>query len=273
MKNLSRKLEISLLTFSLMIFAGGQQALAGGLVEFDFDTADFSDSLNIDNMYWPLQAGTIYTYFAETEDGCEWNRLDVTYFTKVVDGVTTRVVLDTEWLDESDDCADELDNYPAGFPYGDMTEITNDWHAQDAYDNIWYLGEHTVDLDTEEEECDNWADPDTVFGLTGCLDGSFESGVDDAEAGIVILGSPFKGAFYQQEFYEDQAEDWGKVVNFVPVDDFDGCMKTKEWSPIEPGAVEHKYYCPDSGDGDLLLIVEISGGPKVFVDLIDVSHY
>ncbi len=39
--------------------------------------------------------------------------------------------------------------------------------------------------------------------------GSFTAGCDGAEAGIVVLGDPSKGAFYQQEFYEGQAEDWG----------------------------------------------------------------
>lgn len=186
-------------------------------------------------------------------------------------GVTVRVVLDREWLDESDDCADELDNYPTGFPYGELAEITHDWYAQDDSDNIWYLGEHTVSLDADEEECEDWADPDLVFGHTGCLDGSFESGVDEAEAGIVMLGDPSKGDFYQQEFDEDNAEDWGKVLNFVPVEESEDCLKTKEWTPLERGEIEHKYYCPDLGA--LVLIEEVSGGPTVVVDLIEVSSF
>jgi hypothetical protein len=45
------------------------------------------------------------------------------------------------------------------------------------------------------------------------------------------LTDPSKGEFYQQEFDEDNAEDWGKVLNFVPIDDFeDHCLKTKEES-------------------------------------------
>ena len=261
-----------LISAIFMITVVGGQALAGGLVdEFDFDTVGFTEPLDIDNQYWPQVAGTIYTYFAETEDGCEWNRVVVTHDTDSIDGVTVRVVLDREWLDESDDCADELDNYPTGFPYGELAEITHDWYAQDDSDNIWYLGEHTVSLDAEEEECEDWADPDLVFGHTGCLDGSFESGVDEAEAGIVMLGDPSKGDFYQQEFDEDNAEDWGKVLNFVPVEESEDCLKTKEWTPLESGEIEHKYYCPDLGA--LVLIEEVSGGPTVVVDLIEVSSF
>lgn len=261
-----------LISAIFMITVVGGQALAGGLVdEFDFDTVGFTEPLDIDNQYWPQVAGTIYTYFAETEDGCEWNRVVVTHDTDSIDGVTVRVVLDREWLDESDDCADELDNYPTGFPYGELAEITHDWYSQDDSDNIWYLGEHTVSLDADEEECEDWADPDLVFGLTGCLDGSFESGVDEAEAGIVMLGDPSKGDFYQQEFDEDNAEDWGKVLNFVPVEESEDCLKTKEWTPLERGEIEHKYYCPDLGA--LVLIEEVSGGPTVVVDLIEVSSF
>ena len=88
-----------------------------------------------------------------------------------------------------------------------------------------------------------------------------------------MLYNPSKGQFYQQEFDEDNAEDWGKVLNFVDIEveagAFDDCLKTKEWSPLEHGAIEHKFYCA-SGDG-LLLIEEVSGGAKVWVELIDVT--
>ena len=258
------------ITITLIVVASGH-TLAGGLVdEFDFDTVGFGDPRDIDNQYWPQVPGTIFTYFAETDDGCEWNRVEVTDDEVTeIDGVAVIVNLDREWIDESDECADELDNYPTGFPYGELAEITLDWYAQDDVDNIWYLGEHTVSFDADEEECEDWTESDDVWGFEGCLDGSFESGVDGAEAGIVMLGNPSKGDIYQQEHDEDNAEDWGKVLNFVPVEDSDDCLKTKEWSPLERGAVEHKYYCPDIGA--LLLIEEVSGGPTVVVDLIDVS--
>ena len=64
---------------------------------------------------------------------------------------------------------------------------------------------------------------------------------------------------------------WGKVLNFTPFDDFeDDCLKTKEWTTLEPSAIEHKYYCPEDC---LVLIEEVSGGPKVWVELIDVTEY
>jgi len=65
-----------------------------------------------------------------------------------------------------------------------------------------------------------------------------------------------------------QARDWGKVLNFIGIDDVE-CLKTKEWTPLERGAIEHKYYCPDNG---LLQIEGVSGGPKAWTELVDRSE-
>ena len=178
--------------------------------------------------------------------------------------------MDEEWFDESDedadyDCTDRRDDYPTDFPYGTLTEFTFDWYAQDDLKNIWYMGEDTFSYDWEDDECE------VVVG-DACKDGSFEAGVGDAEAGIVMMGEPSKGDFYQQEYDPDNAEDMGKVLNFVQLDDVE-CLKTKEWTPLERGAVEHKYYCPDEdlGFSVLYFIEEVSGGPKIGVDLIDAT--
>lgn len=275
-----------LLTAMILMTVAGGQVLAGGLIEFDFDESNFPDPAVIDNEYWPLTPGTVFTYFAETEDGCEWNVVDVTYdrTTSIAD-VKVVVVLDLEWLDESEDCSeddynplnyDPSDPFNDGnFPPGDLTEFTYDWYAQDKDEalygggHIWYLGEATFSFDYDDD-CEIVVDLGEPFG-EACTDGSFEAGKDDAEAGIVMLADPSNGDFYQQEFDEDNAEDWGKVLNFVPIEDFgDHCLKTKEWTPLERGAIEHKYYCPEDG---LVLIEEVSGNPKVWVELIDVQEY
>lgn len=264
----------------LTIFASAN-AMAGGLFAPGFDDGNFSTPLTIDNPYWPMQAGTTYVYFTQTEDGCEWDEVDVTDQSRSIDGIDARISVDRVWLDESDDCADQLDNYPNGFPYGDLTESTQDYFAQDDDKNIWYMGEHTVDTTVDKEECESWVDTgdDPIFpGLSGCLDGSFIAGENDAKPGIVMMASPSHGDFYQQEFDEDNAEDWGKVLNFVPAGDYAGdyvgCLETKEWSPLEHGAIEHKYYCPgaDSGLGALVQVEAVSGGPTEWSELIDVVH-
>ena len=264
----------------VLTLCASANAMAGGLFAPEFNPSDFTAPLNIDNPYWPMPENTAYVYFTKTADGCEWDEVDITDNTRSIDGIDTRVVLDRVWLDESESCADQLASYPAGFPYGDLTETTQDYHAQDDVGNIWYLGEHTIDTTIPPEDCENYVDDgtDSIFhGINGCLDGSFIAGENDALPGIVMMAEPSKGDFYQQEFDEDNAEDWGKVLNFVPVEGYAGaeyvnCLETKEWSPLEHGAIEHKYYCPeaDGGRGALVQVKAVSGGPTEWTKLIDV---
>jgi hypothetical protein len=228
-------------------------AWAGGTVDSSLEAflaADFETepSDEITNPWWTLTAGENFLYFAESDGECEWNLVEVLEmstdnFGGDYAGTDARVVLDREWVDE--EC--EFDDFADVVAEGEVGEVTYDWYAQDLARNIWYMGEHTIDDEGSDE-------------------GSFTAGCDGAEAGIVILGSPAKGDAYQQEYYEDEAEDWGKVLNFILVDGLT-CMKTKEWTPLEPGHVEHKFYCSDGVTGELVMIEELKGKTK-FVDLI-----
>ena len=242
---------ISLISIALlMVFAG--QTLAGGLVDTSYETwqeTEFNkDPKDLSrNPWWDPSAGPML-YFADGEDGCEWNLVENAGFLEnaFTGGDFTgdyqmdiRVILDREWLDEDVDCEESS---PIA---GDLKELTYDWYAIDDDDNIWYMGENTLDDE-------------------GSSDGSFAAGCDGAEAGIVMLGGmPSKGTFYQQEYYADEAEDWAKVLNYVELEDV-MCMKTKEWTPLEPGEVEHKYYC----DGELVLIAELKGKTK-YVEIFE----
>ncbi len=240
----------------------------------DFDTVGFSDSTNIDNAYWPLTGDMlfpdktlVYIIPAEEEEGeeCTINYINTTGGTKIVDGVEAVVVRDQEWLDY--DCDGSLDF---------LEEDTFDWYAQDDLGNIWYLGEDTESFcDAANDECEEGPGP---FD-----DGSWEAGKDiagvgsDAEAGIVMLAHPIdktlSGVSYRQEYYEDEAEDMGKILRLnVPMmmmggDDNNGgalsCLKTKEWTPLERGEVEHKFYCP--GSYGLVKIEELKGKTVIVI--------
>ncbi len=229
-------------------------AWAGGRVDTSLDAflaADFTDSENITNTWWTLPAASNSLYFAEGVDGCEWNLVEVLDSTTdgffgPYAGTEARIILDRAWDDE--EC--EYDNFDDVVANIDLAETTYDWYSQDSTGNIWYMGEDTLDGEGDNE-------------------GSFAAGCDGAEPGIVVLGMPAKGQSYQQELYEDEAEDQGKVLNFVNMDGLT-CMKTKEWTPLEPGHVEHKFYCSDGDIGMLSLIEELKGKTK-FVELIDVD--
>jgi len=53
--------------------------------------------------------------------------------------------------------------------------------------------------------------------------------------------------FRRQEFYEGEAEDWGKVVNFKTSDGLK-CTRTREWSPLALGA-KRRARAPGSHPG------------------------
>lgn len=239
-----------------LLLLGSGNALAGGYFELEFNASNFTNPLVIDNPYWPLDVtGTTFHYYAEEgEDECVINEMTITGDSEVVAGVTTRVIHDVEWLDV--DCTGSKDF---------MLEETDDWYAQDDSGNIWYFGEDTLAYEWDEEECDPVSIPCTT------TEGSWEAGVDGAEPGIVMLADPIPGLFYRQEYLEDEAEDMAKVLRLnakvsIELDDFSGCLKTKEWTVLEPGSIEHKYYCPGIG----LVYVEELKEKTVYVELVGI---
>jgi len=259
--------SLGLLGAAALLVLCSSPAMAGGLVDtgpevFGAATFDNPGSADITNLWWTLSDYDSYLYYAEGPDECEWNLVEVLGpylhnfdppYTRDngldPDGVAARIVRDRSWVDadcESEKSAAGFVAFMGGDPEPEAAESTYDWYAQDSDENIWYLGEDTWDGDNK--------------------DGSFVAGCDNAEAGIVVLGDPGKGDFYQQEFYEDEAEDWGKVLNFILADD-EVCMKTKEWTPLESGHVEHKFYCSDGDYGELAMVEELQG-KTVIVELV-----
>jgi hypothetical protein len=245
--------KISWLLALALVATAAHAAHSGGLIDTGSDAfleAEFTDPTSITNPWWTLPANSNFLYFAEDGDDCAWNLVEVlgttgpSFFGDYA-GTDARVVLDRGWVDEDCENGDDFEAFIATDPAAE--EVTYDWFAQDDEENIWYLGE-----DTYSE---------------GDRSGSFAAGCDGAEAGIVILGDPSRGDFYSQEFYEDEAEDWGKVLRFKRRDGL-RCMKTKEWTPLERGSVEHKWYCTDGDYGELTRIEELHG-KTVIVELVD----
>jgi len=120
---------------------------------------------------------------------------------------------------------------------GELIERTFDWYAQDQEGTVWYFGEDTKEYRN---------------GKVTSTGGSWEAGVDGAQPGIIMQANPKAGLSYRQEYYEGEAEDKAQVVSVnesvtVPYGSFDHVLKTKEWTPLEPGLVEHKYYAPGVG--------------------------
>ena len=181
------------------------------------DPADFV--ARIDNPYLPLVPGTTWTYEATGVDVAETITVTVTDQTRVVAGVTTTVVHD-EVVDAD----------------GTLVEDTYDWYAQDRAGNVWYFGEDTTSYDGDEIS----------------TEGSWEAGVNGAQAGVVMLARPRVGDGYQQEYDPGNAEDRAEVLSIddqVVVGDttYDDVVATVETTPLEPDLAEKKYYAPGVG--------------------------
>lgn len=239
-------------TVGIIIGFSTKAAKADPFIVPMFNAANFPDPPDISNPFLTLIAGTAFCYVADTEDGTEINEVTVVAKGKnactiPIAGVQAIVVRDAVRLD------------------GELTEDTYDFYAQDDAGNVWYLGEAT-------EECGPPPDTEGTWNANECAE-DYCGGVP----GIVMLADPILGNSYQQEFLEGVAEDMAKVVNSnssvsVPYDDFQGCLKTKEWTPLAPGDVEHKYYAVDiiGNIGGNVLTEELKGGQTVLSELFDV---
>jgi hypothetical protein len=177
------------------------------------DPAEFTTT--IDNEYFPMKPGTIFLY----KGGTERDQMTVTSDTKKVMGVECVVVDDRAW--EGDQ----------------LVEQTDDWFTQDKKGNVWYFGE-----DTKEYE----------NGKVVSTKGSWEAGVDGAKPGIIMQANPKVGQSYRQEYYPGEAMDMARVLSLnasvtVTYGSFDHVIETKEWTPLEPGYFEKKYYAREVG--------------------------
>ena len=221
-------------------------------------------------------------YLEEGDDECEVVVLDVittaSQSRASVNGVLVREVLDRAFiyeLEDDEECSADL----ADIGDWELVESTLDWYAQDVDGNLWYTGEHSVA--TDHDECDHETDGvDLLHGIEGCLDGSWEAGYDiweeeedeDILAGIIMLADPQKGDFYFQEYWEDEATDMGKVLNFKTIDtvlfgEQEHCLITKDYVPLDPGSIEHKHFCYGHG---LVEEVGVAGGKTGYVFLVEV---
>ena len=133
----------------------------------------------VDNPYFPLKPGTRFVYFGEEDGEAEKNVTVVTHDRKEILGISAIVVLDQV------------------FVHGELKEKTFDWYAQDRNGNVWYLGEDTKEFED---------------GKVVSTEGSWEAGVDGAEAGIIMPAHPQVGQHYHQEFFEGEAEDEARVA-------------------------------------------------------------
>jgi hypothetical protein len=184
----------------------------------------------LDHPFWPMAPGSRWVYRETDADGTE-QQVEVTVTDK------TRDILGIPATEVHDLVTED----------GEPVEDTLDWYAQDSLGNLWYLGE-----DTKEYE----------NGEVVSTEGSWEAGVDGAQAGIILPADPQVGMAYRQEYYAGQAEDAAEILSLdahveVPFGTFDNMLETRDFTPLEPDVEEHKFYARGVGPVE---VRQTSGG-------------
>ena len=178
------------------------------------------------NEYFILEPG----YQLQLKGDDELLHITVLAETRVIDGVTTRVVEEREWKNGA--------LYEVARNYFAICEQTKD---------VFYFGE---DVQFYEK------------GKPTKTDGSWLAGVKGNRAGLMMPGTPRLKMRYYQEIAPGVAMDRAEVVSLTeicktPAGTFKRCLKVKETTALDLGTKEYKYYAPGIGlvrDADMVLI-------------------
>jgi hypothetical protein len=209
------KAAILLLVALLAPAAAG--ARAQGDVHRTIDPSRFS--AQIDNPWFPLRPGTVAVYTGVKDGKKAKDFVTVTRQTKTVAGARCRAVRDRLYLN------------------GRLAERTTDWYTQDDRGDVWYFGEQTAELDSH--------------GRVTSTEGTWQAGVDGGQPGIFMPARPRVGVAYRQEYYRGHAEDHFRVVSLlrtVTSPSTPNALLTQEWTPLEPGVIDHKLYVRGIGE-------------------------
>jgi major membrane immunogen (membrane-anchored lipoprotein) len=227
-----RPILILALISLVLVACGGDGDSAGSLPQgaepVELNPDDFVQQ--IDNSYWPMAPGSKWV-LTQTDVEGQKERIEITVTNrkKTIQGIEATVVRDVVTQD------------------GELVEVTSDWFAQDKDGNLWYMGEDTTEYEN---------------GKPATKAGSWEAGRDDAQAGVFLPGKPEVGMTYRQEYRAGEAEDQTKVLSLdeqveVPEGFYKDVLMTKDYTPLQPEILEHKFYAKGVGP---VLIVGVSGG-------------
>jgi hypothetical protein len=180
-------------------------------------------SARIDNPWFPLKPGARYTYSGIKDGKPSRDVVVVTHRTKTIQGAPCVAVEDQLWVE------------------GRLFERTTDWYTQDKNGNVWYFGEQTAELDRS--------------GHVTSTEGTWQAGVDGAVPGIYMPAHPTLGSTGRQEYYKGHAEDHFRVIGRFGTN----AVLTMEWTPLEPGAIDHKLYVRGVGT---VMELAVKGGTE-----------
>jgi hypothetical protein len=177
-------------------------------------------SPNVDNPWFPLPPGKTFVYSGITDGRPALDLVAPTTRTKLIAGVTARVVEDRVYLGNR------------------LSERTSDYYAQDRCGNVWYFGEDTAELDRR--------------GRVKSREGSWLAGRNGAQPGVIMQARPEIGRRLRQEWLRGHAEDQFRALSLsarvrVPFGSFRGVLRTEETSALEPNVLDNKFYAKGIG--------------------------
>lgn len=194
----------------------------------------------ITNPWFPWPRGQVLTYTGRKDNQPTVDRYVVTGRTKTIAGAPATVIINT--LSTK----------------GRVLEATEDWYAQDSQGNVWYLGESTKTFKPN--------------GSVDSTEGSWQTGVNGAQAGLFMPANPQVGDSFYQEFYKGQAEDRYTIISMdgtvtVPYGSFKNALVTEEKTALEPTVVSQKYYVHGIGQ---VYEVDVAGSQE-YAKLVSVK--
>jgi hypothetical protein len=208
---------LALVATVLTTTRGGQESAQEAINPTDF-------SATITNPYFPLSTlGLKVIEGKETNEDGEVvkTRLEskVLGETKVVAGVTVTVLEERAYED------------------GELIEVALDYFAQHKNGDVYYFG----------EAVDNYED-----GVVINHNGQWLAGDGDNRPGVFMPADPKVDQTLQVEYAPGIAEDMATILSLTekvetPAGTFENCLKTLDFTPLEPGLEEFKWYCPGAG--------------------------
>jgi len=200
----------------------GPYELPHGGEAVDLDPKDFTHRITNPYWpipYWPMRPGTTWRFRETDAQSTQHVKLTVLSRTRDVRGIKARVIHDVVRED------------------GQIIENTFDWYGQDSGGTLWYLGEFTREYEN---------------GVPVNTKGSWEYGVDGAQAGVLIPANPKPGCRYRQEYLKGVAEDHAAILSIredvqVRAGRFRDVLTTGDYVGLEPWVAEHKFFAKDIG--------------------------
>lgn len=193
-------------------------------------------TLSSTNPYFPMAVGTQWTLAGEEEGESITVQITVFDRTRLIEGVTTRVIEERESVD------------------GELLEVSWNYYAQASDGTICYFGE---DVDIYEDE-----------GISH--EGAWCADASGNAPGIFLPAEPRPGVRFQMELAPGVAEDEGKIVGIgpveVPIARFTETIRVREFNPLDRGK-GYKVFAAGVGlvvDGPVQLVErsQTSGEPE-----------